>query len=745
MTKGVLNLDTLKFNVEWNTGFFECSTNDSDAQMFTCSGNHDGAGMSAGDLQINFGAANHLMELWQYMINNYEQLCIDAFTTHTTEYNTWKTAMLSATQQDRINFGANITDINNDHAIVEPYKTALGNLLLTPESKAKYHAIRDAYYWDEPYNLFQSLSCTSRMALASLFDIYINKGRCYPINLYTVDFEAIDANDTLTADDKENQKILLINNRANSEENSINDANTAVFAPRRDGMANQGGNYYGLTYDPSVFDMNLEPGTAQKVVGTGVKLGSLDVSNVYLGTAPIQSIYLGATLLNSAGTPFTTSLVPKTQIRTNPGGWAGIGGATSISISQGAPIWIDVQPGGMVACKTYYTTDGTEPTEASTLYNAAIVLNASCTFKCKTISVFGYAEATKTITVTVTAAPTTTISPSTTVQNTIPFTVTLTSDEQGAAIKYKLGTSQTIYDYTVPFSVNQNSPGVASTQITVKYWSVGASATEAEKSITYNTSGAIPGTPVVTATPGQGQVSLSWAATANTTSYTIYRSTTSGVAGSIISQFQPGTSLLDTTGLTAGTTYYYTVQAGNYQMGTNSAQVSAVPTAPPTKPSYRYLKVMGYGEYYGATSYTNTRLIELEIFSAAVNKAAGKTVASEAVSTGAEVGSTAPTKVTDGVKGITSNTYNIWWAATPNCFLVIDLGAQTTIDSIRYWGYTSRAPMFQIYGSNTAADLPAGNATIGGGAALIWDMQTNTTAIAGATAGTNNYIEKVYS
>lgn len=154
---------------------------------------------------------------------------------------------------------------------------------------------------------------------------------------------------------------------------------------------------------------------------------------------------------------------------------------------------------------------------------------------------------------------------------------------------------------------------------------------------------------------------------------------------------------------------------------------------------------MGYGEYYGATSYTNTRLIELEIFSAAVNKAAGKTVASEAVSTGAEVGSTAPTKVTDGVKGITSNTYNIWWAATPNCFLVIDLGAQTTIDSIRYWGYTSRAPMFQIYGSNNAADLPAGNATIGGGAVLIWDMQTNTTAIAGATAGTNNYIEKVYS
>ena len=102
-------------------------------------------------------------------------------------------------------------------------------------------------------------------------------------------------------------------------------------------------------------------------------------------------------------------------------------------------------------------------------------------------------------------APVTTISPVTVAQNTIPFTVTLTND-QSLPIYYKLGATGVQKTYSAPFPVSQDTAGVYDTQILVTYWSTG----EAEKTITYDTTGAIAGKPVVTATPEDGQVTLNW-------------------------------------------------------------------------------------------------------------------------------------------------------------------------------------------------------------------------------------------
>jgi fibronectin type 3 domain-containing protein len=96
----------------------------------------------------------------------------------------------------------------------------------------------------------------------------------------------------------------------------------------------------------------------------------------------------------------------------------------------------------------------------------------------------------------------------------------------------------------------------------------------------------VPAAPTdLTATAGNGRVTLSWSPVAEATSYNIYRSTTSGEE----TLYQSGvtdTSLVDT-GVSNGTTYYYKVTAANStgesdfsQEASASPQSNALPPAP---------------------------------------------------------------------------------------------------------------------------------------------------------------------
>lgn len=80
------------------------------------------------------------------------------------------------------------------------------------------------------------------------------------------------------------------------------------------------------------------------------------------------------------------------------------------------------------------------------------------------------------------------------------------------------------------------------------------------------------------ATAGNGQVSLSWNASAGATSYTVLRSTTSGGGyAQLTGGYTSATSFADTT-VTNGTTYYYVVTATNLGgTSTSSNQASALP------------------------------------------------------------------------------------------------------------------------------------------------------------------------
>ena len=94
----------------------------------------------------------------------------------------------------------------------------------------------------------------------------------------------------------------------------------------------------------------------------------------------------------------------------------------------------------------------------------------------------------------------------------------------------------------------------------------------------------VPGKP--TATPGDGQVTLSWpASTGGASSYQVLRSTTSGGPYAILTS--PTSTGITDTGLTDGTTYFYVVKSNNgFCLSAPSSESSATPVCtPPSAPT----------------------------------------------------------------------------------------------------------------------------------------------------------------
>jgi hypothetical protein len=93
---------------------------------------------------------------------------------------------------------------------------------------------------------------------------------------------------------------------------------------------------------------------------------------------------------------------------------------------------------------------------------------------------------------------------------------------------------------------------------------------------------ALPAATVLSATPGSGQVSLTWTAVSGASTYRVHRATVSGGPYTTIQSNLTGTSFTDT-GLTNGTAYFYVVTATNFVgEGPNSNEASATPVAAPT-------------------------------------------------------------------------------------------------------------------------------------------------------------------
>ena len=131
-------------------------------------------------------------------------------------------------------------------------------------------------------------------------------------------------------------------------------------------------------------------------------------------------------------------------------------------------------------------------------------------------------------------------------------------------------------------------------------------------------SGSVPQAPTgVIASPGNGEVTITWPAVADATSYNIYWSTTTGVTTANGAEITGATNPYIQTGLTYGTPYYYVVTAvnGNGE-STASPQVTATPAVMSNHSvteSWSVTLHIGNGTTITSTTYTGTETGTLAI------------------------------------------------------------------------------------------------------------------------------------
>jgi LysM domain-containing protein len=629
-------------------------------------GNFDGQGISHGCIQFPLGWGT-LQSIWKDLYNGYFDMVKSKFTV-LADFTAWEDWLFNKTIQQQIDYADTVytdwkLDINGDripdsaHNVKEPWKTYFRNLGITPESQLRQQQEVDSIYHPNALTWFKDFGLWTRRGYALMFDISVQNGSINPldVNQQPIDvmgriFTRFTALNTtgLTAEEIETEKMKIIVDERSKE---VSDTWRFSYIERKNSIAL--GEYYLTSWGKLVstvpYDMILEQAFEWR-----------NKTNLYTATS-------GDTFA-SIGTQFNTTALVIEEL--NPQ-------VVSTNIYTGLSFNVPFQGANTGIFLGANSVDNVflGDTQIDKIFAG---LNLVYTKYVEPI------------------APITTISPSTVIQNNIPITVTLTND-QGGTIYYKLG-SGTQQTYTAPFQVNQTSAGVYDTQILVTYWSTG----EAEKTITYDTSGSVPAAPVVTATGGDNTVALSWAPTANTTSYTIYRSEASGTLGTILTgtQYMSGTSWDDTTAVN-GTTYYYTVQAGNYGAATNSLQKAATPAGAQAV-TYRYVRVQGYGD----NTSTTTRIVEFQAMEGATNRLLNKTPMA---------GFPAPNAGTIGVATdgaiVHATGYPLWWSGAGIPVLTYDLGAAYAIDTLKYVGYSlaadPRQTKFKLWVSTNNVDWVA--------------------------------------
>jgi len=220
-----------------------------------------------------------------------------------------------------------------------------------------------------------------------------------------------------------------------------------------------------------------------------------------------------------------------------------------------------------------------------------------------------------------------------------------------------------------------------------------------------SSSGPLPLAPTgITATAGNGQVTLAWKPSAGAASYNIYRGTVAGVESSTaVATGVTGTSYVNT-GLTNGTTYFYKVTAVNSNgMSGASMETSATPNAGSSSVAYLNLDTSTEGNWkgvYGADGYN--------VIGDAVSYPAYATVTPTDNVFAEWQGSTTDARGLEKVESTTDRIAGVWATDGTSEYINLNLTDGNTHQVALYfvdWDYYGRSETITASDSTTGAVL----------------------------------------
>jgi hypothetical protein len=267
MTVGLLaRNEVYRLAKRYVTFYYETSKYEPDCYGVTA-GNFDGAGLSHGIIQFNFKSGT-IQPIWKDLINQYPDVCKNAFNNNLTDYNKWVDVVFNYTTTNQIAWADSITVFSYDangnkiqssgRKLKEPwnsYFTALGK---TPESIARQDKGVQPYLdlgesWKKKYSLW------SRRGFLLCFDIAVQSGglgATVEANIQA-DINALNPNN-YTKEAYETEKMRIIATRK-SEDPNIGAEWRQSYKDRKLAIANGSGVVYGSPTDTVPYDMILEP------------------------------------------------------------------------------------------------------------------------------------------------------------------------------------------------------------------------------------------------------------------------------------------------------------------------------------------------------------------------------------------------------------------------------------------------------------------------------------------------------
>ncbi|PEB72716.1 peptidoglycan-binding protein [Bacillus thuringiensis] len=257
-TNTPLPLATLRRKMLALTSYYETSTTEPDNFGVTA-GNFDGAGLSWGAIQFNFGlieSHNTLSPIWRDLITNHPTVTRGSFSNQA-DYDYWRNLIISNIYANLKNFGKSITDPTNKHKVIEPWKTNFMNLGRTQEAQDRQVQGVKKYFdlaedWKNEFRLW------SRRGYALLFDIAVQSESIAKETKDLIKADFTELSPTLSREQLETEKMRII---ANRRADAVSSRWKASYRERKLAIANGSGYVYGgdLFMDTSKYDIVLEP------------------------------------------------------------------------------------------------------------------------------------------------------------------------------------------------------------------------------------------------------------------------------------------------------------------------------------------------------------------------------------------------------------------------------------------------------------------------------------------------------